>query len=61
MKIVRILLYEGPEEELEKHMNQVMLNPGTSRSVQNHCTVKEIFRGVQQDPTFEEFIERKEG
>lgn len=64
MKIFRLLIYEGEEEMLDKQLAQCFVSPGrpfTLRGpVSNSITIKEVFRGRQEDPVVEYFEQKGE-
>ena len=55
MKVFRLLMYEGTEEALTKHLNQTFLNPTQTKEASGvtGVTIKEVFRGSQEEPKVE--------
>lgn len=49
MKVIRLLVYEGSEEELEKHLSQTYVRPGVVVNSYHAIKIREIFRGEQKD------------
>ena len=56
MKVIRLLVYEGSEEALEKHLSQTYVRPdglwngnAVDGSRSGGIAIKEIFRGEQKD------------
>jgi len=58
MKIVRLLVYEGSKEAIEKHFSQVFVaNPNLVYGSPHQVEIREVFRGEQEDPKVVHFEE----
>ena len=55
MKVFRLLMYEGTEEALTKHLSQTFLTPTQAKEASGvtGVTIKEVFRGSQEEPKVE--------
>jgi hypothetical protein len=61
MKIVRILICEGEEDTLKKHLSQTFVAPDRPferpNTARHNLTIREVFRGSTQDPVVEHLDE----
>ncbi len=58
MKVVRLLVYEGSEEAIEKHFQQTFVrDDGKSYGSPHNVVIKEVFRGEQKEPKVVHFEE----
>ena len=48
MKVIRMLIYKGSEEEIEKHLSQTYIKPDKPY-LHSSLVIREIFRGEQKD------------
>ena len=57
MKVIRLLVYEGSEEAMEKHLSQAFVRPGVVAGSHRDIEIREVFRGEQKDSEVVHFDE----
>lgn len=53
MKLVRILVYEGSEDAIDRHVKQMFVGPDRPFAVKGDLKITEVFRGRMADALVE--------